>query len=133
MITHFILYVRDQQMSTEFYTGVLKQSPSLNVPGMTEFHLSDGCILGLMPEAGIKKLLGPKLPDPASASGIPRAEIYLVVENATEFLSRAVSLGAQALSEVASRDWGHAVGYCMDKDGHVLAFAQAQNNDSLQS
>lgn len=44
---------------------------------MTEFRLSDDHVLRLMPEAGIKRLLGERLPDPASStiligeSGIP--------------------------------------------------------------
>ena len=124
MITHFILYVRNQESSTKFYSAVLSMEPGLNVPGMTEFKLGESCTLGIMPEAGIKRLLGPELPDPAAANGIPRAEVYLLVEDATDYLSRAVRLGAQALSNVAPRDWGHSVGYCMDADGHVLAFAE---------
>lgn len=47
--THFIFYVQDQARSTNFYAQVLTQTPSLNVPGMTEFVLTDGCVLGLMP------------------------------------------------------------------------------------
>ena len=62
---HFILYVTDQARSTAFYAQVLALSPTLNMPGMTEFTLADQCILGLMPEASIKRLLGNKLPDPA--------------------------------------------------------------------
>ena len=127
MITHFIFYVRDQQASCEFYSSVLTIMPRLNVPGMTEFALSDTCIFGLMPEAGIKKLLGCALPDPAEANGIPRAELYLVVSNAHEYFSRALSFGAKALNAVAKRDWGHEVGYCLDRDGHVIAFAQVSN------
>lgn len=53
---------------------MLACAPSLNVPGMTGFTLSANCVLGLMPEAGIKRLLGERLPDPAQATGIPRAE-----------------------------------------------------------
>lgn len=82
MIAHLILYVADQQASTEFYAYVLDMEPTLNVPGMTEFSLSETCVLGLMPEAGIKKLLGTNLPDPATARGIPRAEVYLLVDDA---------------------------------------------------
>lgn len=77
--SYFILYVSDQATSTAFYSRVLDCSPRLNVPGMTEFVLPDGAILGLMPESGIRRLLGPRLPDPASAHGIPRAELYLLV------------------------------------------------------
>ena len=123
MKTHIILYVKDQKLSTEFYSSVLTMAPTLNVPGMTEFKLSDGCVLGLMPEDGIKNLL-PKLPDPASAKGIPRAEIYLIVDNSEAYFARALKHGATALSERAMRDWGQVVAYCLDQDGHVLAFAE---------
>ena len=52
-----ILYVQDQEQSALFYEKLLRQKPSLHVPGMTEFTLSAGCKLGLMPEAGIAPLL----------------------------------------------------------------------------
>jgi catechol 2,3-dioxygenase-like lactoylglutathione lyase family enzyme len=47
----FILYVRDQQTSRDFYARTLGLEPVLDVPGMTEFQLTDSAILGLMPEA----------------------------------------------------------------------------------
>ena len=121
---HFILYVEDQTKSTQFYSAVLACVPILHVPGMTEFSLFDGSILGLMPVSGIKRLLGNVLPDPAEASGIPRSELYLVVENASAFHERALDHGATELSPLEERDWGHRVAYSLDPDGHVLAFAE---------
>jgi uncharacterized glyoxalase superfamily protein PhnB len=121
---HFILYVKDQAHSTEFYMRVLGRQPSLNVPGMTEFALSENSVLGLMPEAGIKRLLGSCLPDPARANGIPRSEIYLFVENPSTYFRRALEAGATELSPLADRDWGDRVAYCLDSDGHMLAFAE---------
>jgi catechol 2,3-dioxygenase-like lactoylglutathione lyase family enzyme len=118
-----ILYVADQELSTQFYTAVFNKAPALHVPGMTEFTLNDGASLGLMPEAGIKRLLGDPLPDPAAASGIPRAELYLVVSGPDDFHSRALKAGARELSPMAKRDWGDRAAYCLDPDGHVLAFA----------
>jgi len=126
MITHFILYVKDQNRSAAFYSALLKMTPCLDVPGMTEFALSTESVLGLMPETGITRLLGSDLPNPAQANGIPRAEVYLVVDDAYDYFSRAVGLGAKSLSDPTLRDWGHIVGYCLDKDGHVLAFAQSE-------
>lgn len=122
--THFILYVKDQALSAGFYSHILNCEPSLNVPGMTEFALSENSVLGLMPEAGIKRLLGDRLPDPARAGGFPRAEIYLHIENVLAFHRRALDAGATELSEPADRDWGDRVAYCLDLDGHVLAFAE---------
>lgn len=122
--THIILYVHEQARSAEFYSRVLNCEPSLNVPGMTEFLLSRDVVLGLMPEAGIKRLLGNRLPDPASANGIPRAELYLRVTNPPEYHRRALDAGAIELSELKDRDWGDRVAYSLDPDGHVLAFAE---------
>ena len=124
MDVHIILYVQDQELSTRFYSRVLNSTPTLNVPGMTEFTLPNGTILGLMPQQGIKRLLGDKIPDPESARGIPRAEIYLRVSNAHAFYSRAIEAGARELSEMKMRDWGDLAAYALDLDGHVIAFAQ---------
>ncbi len=121
---HFILYVADQAASAAFYSAVLGEVPRLNVPGMTEFDLAAGAVLGLMPEAGIVRLLGDGLPDPARAAGVPRAELYLLVDQASTYFGRAVQAGATELSPVAPRDWGHCVGYVQDPDGHVVAFAE---------
>lgn len=125
MRAHLIFYVSDQRASTEFFAFVLNCSPTLDVPGMSEFQISDTCVLGLMPETGIKNLLQGKIPDPSVCNGVPRAELYLVVDDATAYLSRALEKGAVGLSDVSLRDWGHSVGYCMEENGHILAFAQA--------
>ncbi len=122
---HIILYVADQATATAFYTKVLAREPDLNVPGMTEFRLSADVVVGLMPSDGIKRLLGDRLPDPAQAAGIPRAEIYLVGDDAAAYHSRAIAAGAKELSPLAMRDWGDRAAYSLDPDGHVLAFAES--------
>jgi uncharacterized glyoxalase superfamily protein PhnB len=129
MRVHFMLYVSDQANNAKFYSAVLGLTPTLDVPGMTEFTLNDGCVLGLMPEKGIKRLLGNKIPDVTKANGIPRAELYLRVEDPSAFQKRAVSQGAAEVSQVKMRDWGDLVGYTMDLDGHVLAFAKDSNHE----
>jgi catechol 2,3-dioxygenase-like lactoylglutathione lyase family enzyme len=123
MISHTILYVRDQERSTRFYERVLNQAPELNVPGMTEFRLSTETILGLMPEKGIKRLLGTAIRDPEETNGIARAEIYLRISHPEEFMARAEAAGAHVLSPMADRNWGDRAGYVADPDGHVIAFA----------
>ena len=120
---HFIFYVADQARSTDFYTTVLGLSPRLNVPGMTEFLLPTAAILGLMPETAIERLLGPTLPSPSLARGIPRAELYLVLPEAATYHARALAAGAKELSPMRLRSWGQLAAYCLDPDGHVLAFA----------
>jgi catechol 2,3-dioxygenase-like lactoylglutathione lyase family enzyme len=121
--SHIILYVSNQDDSTAFYTQVLDMKPHLHVPGMTEFHLSSGTILGLMPETGIKRLLGAALPDPSHAAGIPRAELYMVVDDPLAYHQRALKAGGRELSNLENRDWGDQAAYSLDPDGHVLAFA----------
>lgn len=121
---HFILYVQDQAKSTMFYSHVLDHEPSLYVPGMTEFTISQDCILGLMPQAGIRNLLGERLPDPSAGAGIPRAELYLMVEQPQLYHQRALAAGAIELSSFAPRNWGHSAAYSLDLDAHVLAFAE---------
>ncbi|MFZ1771862.1 MAG: VOC family protein [Caldilinea sp.] len=129
-VVQFILYVSDQDASARFYEKVLAQRPRLNVPGMTEFQLNGGSVLGLMPAAGIKRLLGDKLPNPNDAKGIPRAEIYLLVEHPEVFHRRALGNGAIELSSLSARDWGHEAAYSLDPDGHVLVFARECANAS---
>ena len=123
MISHFILYVRDQAASTRFYAHVLGIEPRLNVPGMTEFILLSGAVLGIMPIGSISDLLGAALPDLRRGSRIPRAELYLLVDDPAAHHQRALRAGAIELSPLTPRDWGHTVAYSLDADGHVLAFA----------
>lgn len=124
MKVNTILYVRDQKAATEFYTQVLGVNPTLNVPGMTEFVLSEEHILGLMPETGIKRLLGDAIADPGQARGIPRAEIYLTLADPEHRHRLALAHGAQELSPFLERNWGDHAAYSLDLDGHVLAFAK---------
>lgn len=114
---HFILYVRDQAASAAFYRAALAVDPTLDVPGMTEFAVA-GAVLGLMPAAGARRLLGIGV-----GEQVPRAELYFQVDDATAFHRRALAAGAQELSPGQARDWGDFAAYSLDPDGHVLAFA----------
>lgn len=118
----FVLYVSDQAAAARFYEQALGSAPVLDVPGMTQFALS-GCLLGLMPGDGIRRILGERLPDPAGGTGIPRAEVYLTVDDPAAWHARALSAGATELSPLMVRDWGDEAAYSLDPDGHVLAFA----------
>lgn len=119
-----ILYVADQARAASFYAAVLDLAPRLDVPGMTELDLPGGGILGLMPETGIVRLLGERLPDPASARGVPRSELYLTHPQADACHARALEAGATELSPMLPRSWGDHAAYSLDPDGHVLAFAR---------
>ena len=121
MKVHFILYVRDQEASRMFYERVLNCAPTLHAPGMTEFTIADGAIIGLMPERGIAQLLGL---DPAEvARGSIRGEVYLVVPSPEAYHLRALEAGAREISPLAPRDWGDQVAYSLDPDGYILAVA----------
>jgi catechol 2,3-dioxygenase-like lactoylglutathione lyase family enzyme len=120
---HVILFVRDQERSTRFYAEVFGKEPRLQVDGMTEFDLSDGMVLGLMPETGIRRLLGSALPAAAPDGAGPRSELYVEVDEPEVYLDRATAAGAELVSPCSDRDWGATAGYCLDPDGHLLAFA----------
>lgn len=120
----FIIYVADQQKSRDFYKNLFNIEPTLDVPGMTEFNLSINCKLGIMPEAGIAKILGDKTLHPSKGNGIPRCELYLKVENASNYFNRGLVLGGKAISPIQKRDWGDTVGYLADIDGHIIAIVE---------
>lgn len=119
----FILYVKDQQRSRDFYMAIFGK-PSLDVIGMTEFLLADQVKLGLMPEVGISKIITPVMPHPENGNGIPRCEIYIKSAKAEEMFNSAIDSGAIMISDFDLRSWGDEVAYVHDADGHVLAFAK---------
>ena len=116
--TIFILYVPDQAAAAAFYGAVLGVRPTLDVPGMTEFPLPGGAALGLMPEAGIQRLLPIEVTPRAS-----RAELYLRVADPAAVHARALAAGAEELSPLLDRDWGERVAYSRAPEGTILAFA----------
>ncbi|MBZ0269770.1 glyoxalase [bacterium] len=126
MRAHFILYVADQRAATRFWKAALDREPSLDVAGMTEFPLDGGAVLGLMPAAGIRRLLGDALPGSVAGADRANAELYLAVEDPAACHARALAAGARELSPLLPRDWGDEAAYCLDPDGHVLAFARSR-------
>lgn len=119
-----ILYVSSQAASRSFYVSALGQEPVLDVPGMTSFQLPGGARLGLMPEGDAASLLGTGVPSPASASGAPRAELYLLVDDLAAACTRLCEAGAREVSPPRRRPWGDVAGYFLDPDGHVIAVAE---------
>lgn len=120
-----ILYVADQARSTTFYAVLLGRSPVLDVPEMTEFELAPSVKLGLMPEQGIARIISGPLPHPATGAGVPRCELYLLVDHLPGAVQQAEAAGAMEVQAAADRDWGHRVSYHADPDGHVIALACA--------
>lgn len=127
LLTETILYVHDQERSRLFYEQLFRTTADLHVPGMTEFQISAQSKIGLMPNAGIARILENTLPHPESGNGIPRCELYFYVSSCEEEFHHAMKCGALLVSEPADRDWGDRVGYVADPDGHVIAFAQKNN------
>jgi lactoylglutathione lyase len=119
----FILYVRSQTASRDFYSALLGKDPVLDVPGMTEFDLGS-CKLGLMPEDGIARIITPALPHPATGNGVPRCELYLLMDDLSTVLERATNAGVTLVAPAKDEDWGHHVAYFADPDGHVIALAR---------
>ncbi len=120
----FILYVADQIKSKNFYEQVLQIKAVLDVPGMTEFKLSEHIKLGLMPEKSIAKILKEKTEHPAKGNGIPRCELYFKVPKPEKYIKRGLEAGAKEVSKLQERNWGDNVGYLSDPDGHIIAFAE---------
>jgi lactoylglutathione lyase len=134
--TEFILYVADQPRSAAFYRTLLGKEPSLDVPGMTEFELGTAgsssrdpaevrVKLGLMPEQGIARIISGPMPHPSTGAGVPRCELYLLVDDLDSAVQQAARAGAVEVQAAADRDWGHRVAYFADPDGHVIALAAA--------
>jgi len=124
-----ILYCSDQEKSRLFYQEILGRPPLFHEPGMTQFELMNGVNLGLMPEKGIKRLLGEEICDPSLGAGIPRCELYLLLEKPEEAVKRAQKQGARLLSPLGERDWGDSAAYLQDPDGHIIAFARRGKNE----
>jgi len=125
--TEIILFVKDQTKAADFYQKLFSSSPSLHVPGMTEFIISEHCTLGLMPKTGIGRLLQLESSNNEPDELFPKCELYLFVEDAKAAVKHGVSCGAKLVSPVQPRDWGDSVGYVKDPDGHLIAFATKTN------
>lgn len=120
----FILYVENQEKSKLFYEHLLGEHPVLDVPGMTEFRLSDMVTLGIMPEDGIVRILDHKIPHPKNANRTPRSEIYLFVHDPDEYYRKLIEAGGTGIRETERMSWRDSVSYGADLDGHILAFAK---------
>ncbi len=127
MRAFIIFFVESQEKATQFYKQVFNQEPTMNVPGMTEFTLEDGTLIGLMPDQNIKGILGEDLPDPALGTGTPRTEIYLMVEDPELLYKRSLEAGATSIQGLKPMPWGQDVAYSLDPDGHLIAFARSSS------
>ncbi|RCU43140.1 lactoylglutathione lyase [Chryseobacterium lacus] len=124
---HFILYVENQQSSTVFYEKIFRKKARLNVPGMSEFEIADNIVLGLMPNAGIAKILKDKMPAPETGTGIPRCELYLYSDQIDSEYENVKALNIDIISPLQDMNWGDKAFYFADPDGHIIVFAQKIN------
>lgn len=122
--TYFIVYVEDQNKTKMFYELLFKNKPIVDEPGMTEFELPDGSILGIMPIKSTKKLFGEDYYSKLSLKSLSKFELYFLVDNAKELHTRALQLGGIELRKFEDMDWGERAAYSMNHDGHILAFAE---------
>ena len=76
-----------------------------------------------MPESGIAKILLPVTKHPNTGNGIPRNELYIIVEDVNTVFNNALANGAILVKKKKKRDWGDTVGYIQDFDGHIIAIA----------
>ena len=121
-VLHTILYVPDQDAARAFWAATLATEPTLDVPGMTEFTVAPGAVLGLMPARDVAALL-PALAAVGGPAEAPAAELYLLTPDAPGCHARAIAVGATELSPMLRRTWGDDAAYSRTPDGHVVAFA----------
>lgn len=121
--THIILFVESQELSTLFYENLFFKKPDLNVRGMTEFHINDQLVVGLMPISGIEKIVQNKLSSPSLAKDVAKCELYLMVDDFQKEYERLLNLNIQLISPAQNRDWGHRVAYFSDLDSNLIAIA----------
>ena len=112
--TYFIVYVEDQNKTKKFYELLFKKKPIVDEPGMTEFELPDGSILGIMPIESTKKLFGEDYYSKLSLKSLSKFELYFLVDNAKELHARAQQLGAIELRKFEEMDWGERVAYSIN-------------------
>lgn len=124
MKTHFIIYVEDLSKTKVFYQLLFNLTPIIDEPGMCEYELLDGTILGIMPNTSLEKLFGKSFEKQKNRKALPQTELYFVVDNALQFHNRAIQLGASEIREFSQMDWGDSVAYSINHDGHILAFAE---------
>ncbi|MCK9225614.1 MAG: VOC family protein [Candidatus Muirbacterium halophilum] len=117
----FIIYVKEQNKSRDFYKQVFKINPILDVPGMTEFKI-EGISIGIMPKTGISNILDNKVIH-ADEKSI-KCELYFYVDCPEQYLEILEKNGGNKISDPIKRNWGDIVGYGTDLDGNVLAFSK---------
>lgn len=116
---NLVFYVSDLERARGFYEVLLNVAPQ-EEGSSSEFALTESTNLSLVPMAGISKFLPEERFAP---SGTLKAELYLFVDDPHRYLQQAEALGGRIVAWPEFKPWGHKVGYCVDLDGYMLAFA----------
>lgn len=124
MKTHFIIYVENISKTKVFYELLFNITPIIDEPGMCEYKLPDGSLLGIMPNTSLEKLFGKNFEKQKNKKALPQTELYFLVDDALNFHNRAIQLGASEIRAFSQMDWGENVAYSINHDGHILAFAE---------
>lgn len=117
-----ILFVEDADRAKKFYSSLFRKLPELDVPGMTEFVISDTFTLGLMPVTNIEKILETQNFH-QNGNNLIRHELYLYVDDLEFEYENAVKSGAELISPIQMRNWGDRACYFADPEGNIFAFA----------
>ena len=118
-----ILFVSDLARAVRFYDSVFEWPKTVDVPVYVEYELNVGARVGLMPQSNTAHFLG-RFGEGRYTDESARAELYLSVPQAQEYIERLQIAGASQLSPPVQRDWGDRVGYWRDLDGYVIAIAE---------
>ena len=124
MKTCFIIYVDNLEKSKLFYELLFSIKPIIDEPGMSEFELPDGSIIGIMPNSSLEKFFGKEFEQQKNRKALPQTEFYFLVEDALSLHNRAIQLGATEIREFSEMDWGDKVAYSINHDGHIFGFAE---------
>lgn len=122
--TYFIIYVDNLDKTKMFYKLLFDIKPIIDEPGMCELELPNGAVLGIMSNSSLEKLFGTEYSINEKKRSSPKFEFYFQVDNAEALYQKALQLGALELRKFAEMDWGDKVAYCINHDGHILAFAE---------
>ena len=120
---HTILTVNDLNKSKMFYRLLFELDPIIDEENIVEFELNEFFILGLVKKELPEVLFDTELLIKYKLNQTSTAELYFECSNAQEMHKKALQLGSLELTPFKERDWGHKVGYSVNHDGQVLAFA----------
>lgn len=126
-VHHTILYVEDLSKSKMFYELLFQVKPFIEEESIAEFRLNESAILGLMKKNFTEKMFTGSIPERYKNKSSLLSELYFESENAEELHLRSLQLGSLELSPFSERSWGHSVGYSINHDTAILAFAKPTN------